>query len=150
MNVPHYRQEQANSCLPACVRMALAYLGTESDESSLRRLLRTRRVGTSPVRVMLELPRIGFQAIVLDGTMQVLAEYLAAGRPCIVHLWTEYLDYWQEAVIHAVVVTEVAEDQVTVNDPVFAEGGKQIQRDRFVDAWRSAGYLLMVVQSAQV
>ena len=27
MNVPHFRQELDYSCLPACVRMVLAYYG---------------------------------------------------------------------------------------------------------------------------
>ena len=70
MNVPHRVQEQPNSCLVACVRMALAYFGAEYAEVDLRRL-RTRGMGTSPARVMIELPRLGFLVFVLDGNLRL-------------------------------------------------------------------------------
>ena len=41
MNVPHRVQEQPNSCLSACVRMALAYYGVDFAEAELRRLHRS-------------------------------------------------------------------------------------------------------------
>ena len=71
MNVPHRVQEQPNSCLVACVRMALAYFGAEYAEVDMRRLLRTRGMGTSPARVMIELPRLGFLVFVLDGNLRL-------------------------------------------------------------------------------
>jgi len=148
MNVPHYPQQQGNSCLAACVRMALAYYGAAHDEGELRRLFRTRGMGTSPARVMIALPQLGFQAIVFDGTVGLLSDNLAEGRPCIVHLWTEHLTYRQDLdpAIHAVVVLTLTRDQVLVNDPALDCGAQGIPFQEFLDAWRSAGYLLMVVQ----
>ena len=37
MNVPHFQQELDYSCLPACVRMVLAYYGDQRPEPELRR-----------------------------------------------------------------------------------------------------------------
>lgn len=148
MNVPHYPQEQGNSCLAACVRMALAFYGAAHDEAELRRLFRTRGMGTSPARVMITLPQLGFQAIVFDGTTALLADYLAEERPCIIHLWTEHLSHWRDCdpAIHAVVVLALTKNQVLVSDPAFDQGPQSIPFQEFLDAWRSAGYLLMVIQ----
>ena len=63
MNVPHRMQEQANSCLVACVCMALAYYGVDFAEADLRRLLRTRGMGTSPARVYDRTPAAGFPCL---------------------------------------------------------------------------------------
>jgi len=148
MNVPHFPQEQGNSCLAACVRMALAFYGAGHGEAELRRLFRTRGMGTSPARVMITLPQLGFQAIVFDGTVGLLFDNLADDRPCIVHLWTDQLSYWQgrDSTIHAVVVLALTKDQVLVNDPAFDHGAQGIPFQEFLDAWRSAGYLLMIIQ----
>lgn len=42
--VPHFRQEHPHTCLPACVRMALAYWGKEYSEEELAQVF-----GTEPV-----------------------------------------------------------------------------------------------------
>ncbi len=148
MNVPHFPQERGNSCLPACVRMVLAFYGAEHNEAELCQLFRTRGMGTSPARVMINLLRLGFQALVFDGTMSLLASSLMDGQPCIVHVWTEHLTYWRgrDATIHAVVVTTLTDDEVVVNDPALDDSQQRIPLDEFRDAWRSAGYLLMMIQ----
>ena len=46
--IPHHQQERDYSCLPACVRMICAHLGTEIPEAELRRLMKTKPSGTSP------------------------------------------------------------------------------------------------------
>jgi ABC-type bacteriocin/lantibiotic exporter with double-glycine peptidase domain len=128
--------------------MALAFYGAEHDEAELRRLFRTRGMGTSPARVMIALPQLGFQAIVFDGAVGLLVDNLADGLPCIAHLWTEHLSYWQDRdpVIHAVVVLALTKDQVLINDPAFDHGSQSIPFQEFLNAWRSAGYLLMVIR----
>ena len=148
MNVPHRVQEQANSCLAACVRMALAYYGVDFAEADLRRLLRTRGMGTSPARVMIELPRLGFLAYVLDGNLRLLADYLADDVVCIVHLWTEHLTMWggHDPVVHAVIVTAVADTAVVVNDPTRAEPGLAVPKAEFMAAWQGSDFLLIAIQ----
>jgi ABC-type bacteriocin/lantibiotic exporter with double-glycine peptidase domain len=128
--------------------MVLAFYGAEHSETELCQLFRTRGMGTSPARVMMNLPRLGFQALVFDGTMSLIASSLKDDQPCIVHLWTEHLAYWQgrDPTIHAVVVATLLDDAVVVNDPAFDDGQQRIPLAEFRAAWRSAGYLLMLVQ----
>ena len=45
-NVPHYKQEHHYSCIPACVRMVLAYHGHTCSEDELRQLMGTGPHGT--------------------------------------------------------------------------------------------------------
>lgn len=43
---PHFRQSRDGYCLPACVRMVLAFWGDLRDEETLTRQLGTKRHGT--------------------------------------------------------------------------------------------------------
>ena len=43
---PHFRQSRDGACLPACVRVVLAYWGDLRDEAGLARQLGTKRHGT--------------------------------------------------------------------------------------------------------
>ncbi len=128
--------------------MALAFFGVEHEEANLRRVFRARGLGTSPGRVMIELPRLGFLALIYDGDLRILADNLAAGNPCIVHLWTEHLPHWngKDPAIHAVVVTDLLVDKVLVNDPAFTHAGQPIPMGDFIQSWQTAGSLLMVIQ----
>lgn len=126
--------------------MVLAFYGARHSEAALRQLLRTRGMGTSPARVMIELPRLGFQASVLDGSLDLLTEHLKTGQPCIVHVWTEHLGYWHDAVVHALVVTALADTGVIVNDPILDHGQHIIPLDEFMRAWRAVDRLLLLIQ----
>lgn len=145
MNVPHFRQELDYSCLPACVRMVLAYYGDQRQEPELRRLLKTRVTGTSPANVMLRLPDIGYEAVVVEASRSVLRTRIAAGEPCIAHVWTSSLPHWGEGVLHAVVVTEISEELVWINDPVLDSGPTAIPQDAFFKAWAATGHTLVLI-----
>lgn len=95
---------------------------------------------------MMELPRLGFQASVLDGSTQLLSECLETGQPCIVHIWTEHLGYWQNAAVHALVVTALTDAEVIVNDPILDHGRHAIPLDEFVRAWRAVDRLMLIIQ----
>lgn len=144
--VPHFKQELDYSCLPACVRMVLAFYGQEYEEARLHALLKTRPGGTSPVQVMLRLPEMGFDAYVRSGSLSLLRELLNVEIPCVVHLWTPPLPYWSVEAIHAVVVVAIAEDRVLVHDPVQETGPTEIPIDTFVEAWAATDYLTIVIR----
>ena len=146
MNVPHYEQELDYSCLPACVRMVMAYYGQEKTESELRTLLKTRPGGTSPVQVMLRLPEMGFEATIQMASKPVLQAYLEAGQPVIVHVWTELLPHWQGGLIHALTILEWSDSSVVVNDPAFAEAPIDIPTDIFLRAWAATDHLTIFIQ----
>lgn len=146
MNVPHFQQELDYSCLPACVRMVLAFYEEQRSELELRRLLKTRVTGTSPVAVMLRLPEIGFEAQVFEASRYLLRRYLEADEPCIAHVWTAALPYWSDSVVHAVVVTDMDSDAVWINDPVLASGPTRVAQTAFLAAWAATGHTLIVVK----
>ena len=145
MNVPHFQQEREYSCLAACVRMVLAFYGNYRSEDDLRRLLKTRVTGTSPANVMLNLPGIGFEALIFDGFQTILRQHISEGTPCIVHLWTDPLPHWQDAVVHAVVVTDIAADTVVLNDPVHAGPATPVPLDTFLQAWAATDHTLILI-----
>lgn len=145
MHVPHFEQELSYSCLPACVRMVAAFYSVELSEATFRTLLKTRPAGTSPVQVMLHLPEIGLTAQVQMASLSMLQAHIAAGRPCIVHLWTEPLPHWQTPVIHAVTVVDVTDSEVAIHDPVFADAPKMVPLNLFLQAWSVTDHLMIVV-----
>ena len=145
MNVPHIQQEREYSCLPACVRMVLAFYGEHYSEGELRRLLKTRVTGTSPASVMLNLPDLGFDAYVFDASHSFLRQRITDHVPCIVHLWTGHLPYWRDSVIHAVVVTDIREDTILINDPMLETPGTAVPLDAFLDAWAATDHTLILI-----
>ena len=149
MNVPHFEQELDYSCLAACARMVLAFFGTGRSEAQLRALLKTRAGGTSPVNLMLHLPTLGFTADVRTGSQSDLRQQIEAGCPCIVHVWTPPLPHWNAEAIHALVVTDISEESVSVHDPALSTGPTIIPLPAFLRAWAAVNYLMVVVQQDQ-
>jgi ABC-type bacteriocin/lantibiotic exporter with double-glycine peptidase domain len=145
MHVPHHKQERDYSCLPACVKMVLAYHGLEKNEAELRILLKTRPGGTSPVQVIWRLPELGFDASVELGSESALHNYLHSNVPCIVHVWTPPLPYWDSEAIHALVVTAIDDRNVLVNDPVLADGSKEVPLDAFLEAWAATDHFMIII-----
>jgi ABC-type bacteriocin/lantibiotic exporter with double-glycine peptidase domain len=123
--------------------MVLAFHGADYTEDVLRQLLGTRVTGTSPARVMLRLPDLGFDAYVLDASLSFLRDSIASGEPCIVHVWTASLPHWQTEVIHAVVVTGMDEQTVWVNDPVLNSGTTPVPLEAFMVAWAATDHTLI-------
>lgn len=146
MNVPHFKQELDYSCLPACLRMVLAFYNQEFPESELRILLKTRPGGTSPLQVTWRLPELGYEAVMQSGSQSTLRETLAAERPCIVHVWTQPLSYWPEEAIHSLVVVELSEDYVLVHDPILSSGPTSVPLEAFRRAWAATDNLMIAVQ----
>lgn len=149
MHVSHLEQELDYSCLAACVRMVLAFYDCERTEVELRALLKTRPGGTNPVQVMWRLPELGFEAYVQTGSQSILHEHLAAGRPCIVHVWTQPLPHWEEEAIHAMVVVELTEEGILVHDPALPTGPTVIPLDAFLHAWAATDYLTIAIRPAE-
>lgn len=97
---------------------------------------------------MWQLPTLGFDAYVQSGSKSFLREYLAAGQPCIVHVWTSPLPHWEEEAVHALVVVNLGEENVLVHDPLLATGPTAVPLDAFIRAWAATDYLTIVIQPA--
>lgn len=149
ISVPHYPQERDNSCLPACVRMALAFYGTYKPEDGLRHLFKTKGFGTHVFNVMLNLPALGYTATVETGTLYDIRQLITQGRPGIVHLWTEWLSYWKPTIVmHSVVVVGFDEDIILVNDPAFQDAPQRVPMGEFLRAWAAADHILTRIERA--
>lgn len=62
--VPHFRQSSPETCLPACVRMVLAYREKEHSEPELAEALGTvRGLGTNPEGAIKGLESLGYHAL---------------------------------------------------------------------------------------
>jgi ABC-type bacteriocin/lantibiotic exporter with double-glycine peptidase domain len=103
LNLPHYRQEFPYSCLAACARMVLAYLGCQRTESELRQLLDTKPSGTR-VGNLVRLGQLGFEVTLRASNLPQLRAALAANQPVILFLESGPLDYWDLDVAHVVVL----------------------------------------------
>jgi ABC-type bacteriocin/lantibiotic exporter with double-glycine peptidase domain len=133
--VPHFRQSAEGFCLPACARMALAYLGIERSEVEVSRVLGAQEYGT---------PSFAIQRLV-DLDVQVtyrqwsLTEFVAAltdKQPVIIFVRTGFLDHWTKDVAHAVVVVGIEEGQrFWINDPAREEGPLAVSWDGLLAAW---------------
>jgi hypothetical protein len=111
LKVPHHRQSQPGYCLPACVRMVLAFWQHEISEAELVQILEARFFGT-PAPNIRRLSGLGFEIAYDTGTLTQIRAYLSQGIPCLLFVQTGNLPYWQDDVGHAVVASGI--DELTI------------------------------------
>ncbi len=140
LQLPHFQQSAPGSCLPACVRMVLAYLGLERTEAEVGRILGAREYGTPSFAVQ-RLAVLGLRVVYGVWSIPQLLSALDAGQPVILFVRTGFLDYWQEDVAHAIVVVGVTEDQqFWLHDPAFPIGPLIASWDGLLAAWAEFSY----------
>ncbi len=132
--VPHYSQSRDGTCLPACIRMVLAYYGRVLPEAEISELLNTRDFGT-PLSNALRLSQWRLKVELSSITPERLMIELLAGRPVITRVWTTMLDYWESDTSHVVVVVGFDERGVYVNDPAIETWPMVVLWDGFLAAW---------------
>ena len=132
--VPHLPQDKPHSCLEACARMVLAYLGDSVPEDELLALFDGTEFGT-PASRLTRLGRMGYDVEIGRGTFELLRSKLELGLPSIALVHTAFLDYWTESARHAVVVVGLDEKHVYLNDPAFESAPQTVSLDGFLTAW---------------
>jgi ABC-type bacteriocin/lantibiotic exporter with double-glycine peptidase domain len=145
LNVPHFKQEQGNSCAAACVRMVLAHHGRVHSEDELRQLLKTEPRGT-PARNLAHVAALGFEVEVKFSNVAELAAALLAGTPPIVYVETGSLDYWSIDCSHVAVLVGMELGAVLLNDPAFDSAPQKASLDRFLQAWADNGFLAAFIR----
>jgi ABC-type bacteriocin/lantibiotic exporter with double-glycine peptidase domain len=88
--VPHFEQSRDGTCLPACVRMVLAFWNRPMSEKELASLLGTKPFGTAFDNVE-KIKRLGFAVEFGSLTATQLRANLQRNRPVICRLWTVML-----------------------------------------------------------
>lgn len=143
LEVPAYRQEEPWSCLPACLRMALAYLGHSFTEEEIRLACGASPIGTSVDQAALGLRRLGLSLDRFNRPeSDLLFEFIAAGSPVI----CSYLaGFSNRAVIrHAVLVCGADDDAIYFVDP-FDGRETQLPPLAFCENWALGGGDALVV-----
>ena len=145
--VPHFLQEQVVSCIPACVRMILAYIDVNRIEIELSAVLEIERRGTSVLNIEL-LQETGLDITVWTGEMDAdeLKQSLDQGVPAIAAVWTAALPYWTENRPHAVVIVGYDEKSVYLNDPKLREAPQSVSWKDFLGAWEEFGRFSAVIK----
>jgi ABC-type bacteriocin/lantibiotic exporter with double-glycine peptidase domain len=128
--------------------MMLSYLGLTVSYDQLLKLLRIESDLGAPLSNIRNLEHLGVTVSYQQGTLADLQQYLTNNRPCLVPVQTSELPYWAEPSYHAVVVTGFDEQQVYVNDPVFANAPIKVSVGNFGLAWleRDEFYATLVVR----
>ena len=144
--VPHFEQSRDGYCLPACVRMVLAFLGDEQTEATFVKQLGTKRYGT-PIHNVERLRTRGFLVIIGTMTLAELKSYLDDGQPVIGRVWTAMLDYWDVATSHVVVAVGYDESRVFLNDPAIPASPQPVVWDAFLAAWAEYDETAVVISS---
>lgn len=132
--VPHFEQSRDGTCLPACVRMVLAYQGDDRTEAEIAALLGTKAYGT-PISRVTRLRDWGYLGDIASLSQQELTLHLDRNTPVIVRVWTGFLSHWSQDTSHVVVVVGYDERQALINDPGTAHAPVTVAWDEFLMAW---------------
>lgn len=144
LSVPHFEQSREGACLPACVRMVLAYFGNEQTEGRLAKILRTEEFGT-PIFNAKYLQTLGYQVSVESLNKAELERQLLQGQPIIARVWTIMLDYWTDSSSQVVVAVGFDGLAVYLNDPAFSNAPQKVLWDAFLAAWAEHDEIAVVI-----
>ena len=142
----HYKQERTYSCVPACVRMILEYLGETTTEEFLRRFLKTKYYGTNLLNIRY-LSDIGFRTTIIDSSIEELKKLIKEQKLPIVRLVTRDLDFYDFDGYHAVIIVGINQKSGIVNDPYFETEVIEIPIHDFIFAWAECDYLTIIIES---
>ena len=147
---PHCRQEKSYTCVPASVRMMLAFHGIERTESYLARILKTKFYGTNVHNIkFIEDERIGLKVSIRLFSLDELKRTLSQNQPCIVPLRTKCLSYFPYDCLHTLVVTGYDDTgNILVNDPNFDSEIIFIEESKFIEAWAESDGLVILIEKA--
>jgi ABC-type bacteriocin/lantibiotic exporter with double-glycine peptidase domain len=148
--VPHRAQEQPWTCVPACVRMILAYLGDQREESEIAGMVGTTPRGTR-LADLTDLQSWGYDVSVIAGDVVTLERLIDGGVPAIISVHTSQLPYcplppWDA---HAVVVIGTSQTGFTVLDPEKPDGGLRVGRGALQRAWGMRRFQMAIIRSGR-
>ncbi len=119
--LPHKVEAFAGGCLPACLRMALAYFGVDLSQTLIASRIRHIPGAGTPARnvALVSVPGIRISYFTL-GTLDQIRQSLTKNAVPIVLVRTSELPYWEEDTAHALIIARLNEDAIFVHDPAFS------------------------------
>ncbi len=142
--VPHYKQSADGQCLPACVRMVLAYWGRSLAEEQAAKMLRSRPFGT-PAPNVRYLESLGVSVTFGPSSLARLRTYLENRIPCIVFVQARDLPYSTSEGFHAIVIVGLDEHTAYVHDPASDTAPQSVPLDHLMLAWSEFEYECAVI-----
>ncbi len=143
--VPHFQQETPYTCLPACIRMVLAFLGDDQSEQKLVLAFQTAPGwGTLPEHIETTLTTWGYGVRWFEGaTLERLEQLHANNFPVIAFLRAVDLPHGTGG-LHAVVIVDSDEQTITCLDPVLDHDLK-LDLAEFLRIWARLNQQGMVI-----
>ncbi len=142
--VPHYQQSNSGACLPACARMVLATFGDHRSEAELARIMGSYEFGT-PANRITRLEKIGYQVQYRSFSLDELQIHLEQESRCIVFVYAGFLAYADFEGFHALVLTAVDPENITLLDPASNESPTVLSVDEFLLAWEEFDSLAAII-----
>ena len=145
MKLPLFRQEHPHTCLPACIRIVLAYRGQQHSEAELAQACGTVPVwGTLPAEAVNGLESLGYRALWFENAnLERLVQLLDQDWPVIVFLRAADLPHGR-AGLHAVVIAGLESGYVIFVDPAVGTE-VHLSLNKFIYAWLALGNQGMVI-----
>jgi ABC-type bacteriocin/lantibiotic exporter with double-glycine peptidase domain len=131
------------SCVPACLRMVFASFGIDVSEAELRAACDCTFAGTDSLQAVDAARSYGFQQSArYTLTFEELTDLVEGGNYPIVFVSLKPIDGVRDT--HALVVTEISEQNVTVYDPL--RGERILTKQTFSTAWALRHNLTIIIQ----
>ena len=140
---PFIRQERSETCMLACLRMVLAWCGTEISEAELVERVSLDEGGLDPAALASLAAQFGLQAEARQLDLNTVVELVARDQFPIILVDRSFLD--REFSIHAVIPIRFTAHYVQVLDPL--RGERRLSRRKFFQAHRRIGLWGIVWQS---
>jgi ABC-type bacteriocin/lantibiotic exporter with double-glycine peptidase domain len=137
---PFFPQERDYSCVPACLRMVLAYHGLNLTEDDLIYACNCDKGGAYADDAVEAAKRLGFERTSKDRpTIEGLIAMLQLGEFAIV--WIA-----RGSIRHTVVPIGVVGDSIEILDPAHQQGILTVPLNTFLEEWDRQGRLAVVVR----
>lgn len=120
---PSYIQLDAQDCAPTCLKMVTEYYNARFSREDLRKLTKTKKVGTTLKNLSTAADEIGFHSRGVRLSLNGLKEVL--NGPVIL--------FWEQK--HYVVLYKITKKQVVLGDPAI--GIIHLSQDEFLRKWNN-------------
>ncbi len=136
ISLPHFAQSDSGYCLPTCARMVLASMGLAYSEAKLSHVLGTTEEVGTPSFAVTKLAQLSQNVDYRVWSIAQLATTLANNDPVIAFVKTQFLDHWEVATAHAVVIVGIEiEQRFWIHDPILPTGPTAVSWDGMLAAW---------------